>query len=75
VLASAGEGPLKTSVEKFGLGLFVEPDNADAVAEGMRVLCRSSQSGGKQLAPDWDGYEHHASWERNAQVIFDAVSS
>lgn len=75
VLASAGEGPLKTSVEKFGLGLFVEPDNADAVAEGMRVLCRSSQSGGKQLAPDWDGYEQHASWERNAQVIFDAVSS
>lgn len=73
VLASSGESPLKTCVEKFRLGVFVEPDNADAVAEGMRSLCSSLQSG-VPPAQDWDGYEYHASWERNAQVIFDALS-
>ena len=73
VLASSGESPLKTCVEKFRLGVFVEPDNADAVAEGMRSLCSSLQSG-VLPAQDWDGYEHYASWEQNAQVIFDALS-
>jgi glycosyltransferase involved in cell wall biosynthesis len=73
VLASSGESPLKTCVEKFRLGIFVEPDNAEAVAEGMRSLCNCLQSGALP-AQDWDGYEHYASWERNAQVIFDALS-
>jgi glycosyltransferase involved in cell wall biosynthesis len=75
ILASSGESPLKTSVQKFRMGVFVEPDNAEAVAEGMRSLCRSLKSGGPSPTPDWDGYEQHASWERNAQVIFEAVSS
>jgi len=39
VLASAGESPLKTCVEKFRLGVFVAPDDLEAVREGMeRVM-------------------------------------
>ena len=75
ILASSGESPLKTSVQKFRMGVFVEPDNAEAVADGMRSLCRSLKASGPSPTPDWDGYEQHASWERNAQVIFEAVSS
>ena len=38
VLASAGESPLKTSVEKFRLGVFVAPDNLEALKEGIRKV-------------------------------------
>jgi len=36
VLASAGESPLKTCVEKFRLGVFVAPDDLGALEEGMK---------------------------------------
>jgi len=74
VLASSGESPLRSSVEKFCLGVFVEPDSEAAVAAGMGTLCRQLRAGDCGSEPDWDGYEQHASWERNAEVIFEAIS-
>lgn len=74
ILASSGESPLKTSMLQFRLGEFVEPDNADAVAKGMRSLCRRVKSAEQSLEPDWEGYEQHASWERNANLLSEAIS-
>jgi glycosyltransferase involved in cell wall biosynthesis len=38
VLASSGLGPLKTVVEKYHLGVFVEPDDLEEVLRGSRQL-------------------------------------
>jgi glycosyltransferase involved in cell wall biosynthesis len=42
VLASCGGGPLKTVVEKYHLGVFVEPDNAEEVLRGASKLVPNS---------------------------------
>lgn len=81
VLASSGPGPLKESVEKFGLGEFVVPDNAEAVVEGMKkLICfikaqresRSLPTGSPRL--DWLAYRKCASWENNVRVVAQAVT-
>jgi glycosyltransferase involved in cell wall biosynthesis len=72
VLASAGESPLKDCVQRYGLGVFVEPDNLDALKRGMEMVA----SDGWQVAsgePDWDGYENFASWDENVAKILEAV--
>lgn len=38
VLASGGDGPLRETVERHGLGVFVTPDNRDALVEGIAQL-------------------------------------
>ena len=68
VLASAGESPLKDCVEKFRLGVFVEPDDMRALQKGMASLINAK--GGE---PDWEGYEKFASWDVNMAKILDAV--
>jgi glycosyltransferase involved in cell wall biosynthesis len=75
VLASAGESPLKDCVQKFRLGVFVEPDNLGALKEGMAKLINAkcemrNVAGG---APDWEGYEAFASWDVNAAKILEGV--
>jgi glycosyltransferase involved in cell wall biosynthesis len=82
LLASAGPGPLRESVEKFGLGTFVTPDNAEALAGGMRRLISrvQAQRAGRPLpegAPrmDWAAYREYASWENNARAVAEAVAA
>jgi glycosyltransferase involved in cell wall biosynthesis len=41
VLASSGPGPLKNVVNKFHLGVFVEPDNPEEVLRGAKQLLDS----------------------------------
>ena len=74
VLASAGESPLKDCVEKFRLGVFVEPDDMRALKEGIKKIssCEWRASSGE---PDWQGYEAFASWDVNVAKILDAVES
>jgi glycosyltransferase involved in cell wall biosynthesis len=81
VLASAGESPLKESVLRFHLGLFVAPDDADAIAPAMGRFCefvaagRAGQRKPKDFrGPDWNGYRQYASWETNVRVILDTVA-
>ena len=62
-LASGGAGNLKTSVAKYGLGRWIEPDDEGALAQGM------SNWAGDQLKPDWAGYERDNSWELNARLV------
>ena len=72
VLASAGESPLKDCVEKFRLGVFVEPDDIRAITEGMKMVA-SGQWRVTSGEPDWEGYEAFASWDENVTKILEAV--
>lgn len=81
VLASSGDSPLKDCVQRFQLGVFVEPDNAKALSTGLRELCGivAARREGQPLPPgapalDWVGYRRYASWETNARVILDTVA-
>lgn len=75
VLASAGDSPLKTSVLRFKLGEFVKPDDPDAVARGLKRLCRQAKGEEQAPEPDWQGYAAYASWDSNAAIILEAVKS
>ena len=68
VLASSGASPMEDLVRKFGLGVYVEPDSSDAVADGMATLLH-----GKLPDPDWEGYEAHATWETNVIRLLQAT--
>ena len=72
VLASAGESPLKDCVQRFRLGVFVEPDDLRALQKGMKMVA-SSEWRVASGNPDWVGYELFASWDVNVQKILDAV--
>jgi len=75
VLASAGESPLKECVEGFNLGVFVEPDDLDALKSGMACLinAKCGMQNGKCGEPDWEGYEAFASWDVNVGKILEAI--
>ncbi len=45
VLASSGAGPLKTVVEKYHLGVFVEPDNVEEIVRGASKFVPNSAMG------------------------------
>jgi glycosyltransferase involved in cell wall biosynthesis len=66
VLASSGSGPLKHAVEAYGLGVFVSPDDDEAILEGARRLL------GAEDGADWGRYERENSWEENARGIIQA---
>lgn len=68
VLAASGASPMEDLVRKFGLGIYVEPDSSDAVADGMATLLH-----GKLPDPDWEGYEAHATWETNVTRLLQAT--
>jgi glycosyltransferase involved in cell wall biosynthesis len=68
VLASSGPGPLRSSVERFALGVFVEPDSSPAIAGGMRRLLA-----GNNPPAQWEKYLAYASWRTNADTILAAL--
>ena len=74
VLASAGESPLKDCVEKFRLGVFVEPDDMRALKEGIKKIS-SGELRAASGEPEWDSYEAFASWDVNVAKILEAVES
>jgi hypothetical protein len=41
VLASSGPGPLKTVVEKYHLGVFVNPDDLEEILRGAQIISGS----------------------------------
>lgn len=61
VLASSGDGPLKDTVERYGLGVFVEPDSCSAVAAGLQTLCAH----GTDYSAKFLEYNRNTSWEAN----------
>jgi glycosyltransferase involved in cell wall biosynthesis len=67
VLASASPGPLLESVNRFGLGVTIQPDNVEGIVEGMRQLLEG------RLQPRWEAYEAYADWDANARGILEAA--
>jgi glycosyltransferase involved in cell wall biosynthesis len=77
VLASSGLGPLKSTVEKYQLGVFVKPDDAEEILRGASKLLPSSATGKCEfeLQPEWERYERENSWEENARRVCHAFES
>jgi glycosyltransferase involved in cell wall biosynthesis len=84
VLASSGYGPLKTVVEKYNLGVFVEPDNKNEILKGANKLLDyfsppfthyQSQYTETSFKPEWQKYEEENSWHLNAQLVSSALFS
>ena len=71
VLASSGSGPLKTVVNKYGLGVFVDPDNLEEIIRGASELATRNKLHATP-APAWEGYEKENSWSLNAQLVAEA---
>lgn len=69
VLASSGNSPMRDLVEHFGLGVFVEPDSSEAVADGMATLLQ-----GELPQANWEGFEAHATWETNVIRLLEAAA-
>ena len=67
-LASSGQGNLKTVVEKYGLGIFVEPDSSEAIECGLQKWLD-----GEMPTPLWEQYEEENSWQRNAEIVIDRL--
>lgn len=71
-VASSGGGNLRSVVEKYRLGHFIEPDSLHALEAGIKAALRDP------LCPCWEAYEADNSWQLNAQIIaskmFDRVS-
>lgn len=67
VIASAGASALLDAVGSFGLGVVVQPDNPDALVRGIRRFLSEPP------APDWQAYERANSWQRNAELVAQAL--
>ena len=67
-IASSGEGNLKSVVQKYDLGIFVEPDSAEAIECGLQKWLD-----GEMQTPLWEQYEEENSWQRNAEIVIDRL--
>ncbi|MEJ1932792.1 glycosyltransferase, partial [Nostoc sp. NIES-2111] len=63
-IASAGSGNLRTVVQKYHLGIFVEPDNLDATRNGIHLWLNNT------VKPKWEDYKRDNSWRKNAEVVY-----
>lgn len=68
VLGASGNSPMQDMVRHFGLGVYVDPDSSEAVADAMATLIHA-----KFPQPNWRGFEEFATWETNATRILQAV--
>ena len=66
ILASSGPGPLRETVERHGLGVFVEPDDPDALAAGARNLMRD-----RPPPQNFLRYRDLANWGVNVDCLLD----
>lgn len=62
-IASAGEGNLHTVVQKYKLGVFVKPDDWQAIRDGIQQWLNGIDP------PQWEQYEQDNSWDKNAKII------
>jgi hypothetical protein len=69
VLTSSGSSPMRDLVEHFGLGLHVEADSSDAIADGMATLLNAELP-----APRWEDFAAYATWETNVTRLLEAAA-
>ena len=63
-VASAGGGNLRTVVQRYQLGVWVPPDDLDALIAGLRRWREDPPR------PRWEEYLREHSWERNAELVW-----
>lgn len=68
-LASSGNSPLKTVVQKYKLGVWVQPDSLNSVKQGIELWLKSPPD------PQWQKYFSDNSWDRNAQLVCDRFTN
>ena len=66
-LASSGNGPLKTAIQSYDLGVFVSPDCPNAIRDGIEAVQRGSKT------PQWARFCSDHSWTRNAECVRTAI--
>ena len=71
VLASSGKGPLRETVIAYGLGLFVEPDDVDAITTGLQRLITEKPAKPGNFAR----YNAAASWQSNIDGLAKLLKS
>ena len=62
-IASAGEGPLRSVVQKYQLGVWVDPDDVDAIMNGIKKWLENPPT------PQWERFFEENSWTVNAKVV------
>lgn len=62
-IASAGMSNLRSMVLKYNLGIFVEPDNWEAIRDGIQLML------GGIGEIKWEDYERDNCWSKNAEII------
>jgi glycosyltransferase involved in cell wall biosynthesis len=62
-LISSGSAATRDLVERYKIGIWVEPDSVDAIRDALRAARLNPP------VPDWDGYCRDNSWTRNAEII------
>jgi hypothetical protein len=60
---------LKSVVEKYSLGAFVEPDDVEEIVRGASKLLSTSTA----PRPQWERYERENSWGENARKVVEAL--
>jgi glycosyltransferase involved in cell wall biosynthesis len=65
-IASAGQGSLQKVVKSYGLGVWVEPDDPEAMAQGVKQWMSDPP------VPRWEDYNRDNSWQRNARLVAEA---
>jgi glycosyltransferase involved in cell wall biosynthesis len=68
-IASGGESSLRSVVQLYQLGVWVEPDNLDAIKNGIIKWLDNPPN------PQWERYIKDNSWEINAQLVIDSFSN
>jgi glycosyltransferase involved in cell wall biosynthesis len=71
LLASGGDGPLRETVERFGLGVTVEPDSTEAIAAGLRRLIAEP----REVSAGFAAYRATTSWEANVDRLLEVVNA
>lgn len=66
-IASSGQGNLRTMVQRYQLGIFVEPDDWRAIQSGIQQWLD------RPVSPQWEAYERDNSWQRNAEIVRDRL--
>ena len=63
ILASSGDSALSQAIDRYGLGMRVQPGDAKEVARGLSAAATGN------LKCDWDGYMRDHSWRVNAERV------
>ncbi len=66
VLVSSGQSGLAKIVGNYKMGLLAEPDNIEALIEGLKLLFEKPDS---EFEKGWDSYLGYASWDEAAKAI------